>query len=85
MTTVKVGQVWQDNDPRCQQREFVRRLRIIEVGPTHALCETLSGLKCRRKKPSRIRLDRFRPTSTGYKLVSEAPASPPAAGQDGKE
>lgn len=67
-----VGQVWQDNDPR----SYGRRLRIVEIDGTHAVCvlvtarQPVSSAKPGRR--TRIRLDRFRPTSTGYRYVGEA-------------
>lgn len=68
------GQVWADNDPRIPGRE----IRIVEIGETHALVELHQprGAGHRAAKPgrrTRIRLDRFRPTTTGYRYISEAP------------
>lgn len=54
-----VGQVWADNDPR----GYGRRLRIVEIDGTHAVVHDGT-------RQSRIRLDRFRPTNTGYRYVS---------------
>lgn len=70
---VRVGQVWADNDKRSEGR----RLRVDEVSSTHATVTpvdvhgqpTPSVLRARR---TRIRLDRFKPTATGYRLVEEA-------------
>lgn len=71
--TVRPGQIWQDNDPRAHGRQ----VRIVELTDTHALVELqvprsapqgASHLKPRR---TRIRLDRFRPISTGYVLVQD--------------
>jgi hypothetical protein len=73
---VRVGQVWQDNDPR----ENGRYLRIIDVDASRAtvrrvaynetdgIAADLPGVRA-----TRIRLDRFRPTSAGYRLVQDAP------------
>lgn len=71
---VRVGQIWQD----CDKRGYGRRLRIEAVDATHADCREVtiapqgavvlvSGPRVR----TRIRLDRFRPTSTGYRLVQD--------------
>ena len=66
-----VGQIWQDNDPR----GYGRRIRIVEVGETHAIVELhqprqpVSSARTRRR--TRIRLDRFRPTSTGYRYLAQ--------------
>lgn len=56
---VEVGQVWKDNDPRMGGAEVV----VIEVGNTHARIRRPSGME------TKIRLDRFRPTSTGFVFV----------------
>lgn len=71
--TPAVGQIWQDNDPR----SYGRRLRIVEITDTHALVELHAprGAGHQQAKPgrrTRIRLDRFRPTSTGYRHISNA-------------
>lgn len=58
---VRVGQVWQDTDSRIT---YVRRVKVIEIQGDRALCDT----GCRKVK---IRLDRFKPGSTGYKLVQD--------------
>lgn len=72
-TTVRVGQIWRDND----KRGYGRQVRVVETDATHAVVEQhvprggargASHLKPRR---TRIRLDRFRPTSTGYVLVQD--------------
>lgn len=61
-TTVEVGQVWADNDPR----GYGRKLRVVEVDQTHATVEAVADQRGRR---TRIRLDRFRQTANGYRLV----------------
>jgi hypothetical protein len=76
---VRVGQVWADNDKRAEGR----RVRVVEVGRTHAVVELVDqrgrparGHEAQQKaeagRRTRIRLDRFRPTSTGYRLVRDA-------------
>lgn len=62
---VRVGQVWTDTDPRVVKSGYQRRLRVIEVSETHAVVDTGA-------RKTKIRLDRFRPTSTGYRLVAES-------------
>lgn len=81
--TVKPGQIWADNDPRGYGRE----VRVIEIvrrhtggngahypaGVEHAVVEQVdprggSGKPGRR---STIRLDRFRPTANGYRLIRD--------------
>ncbi|MEY9876608.1 hypothetical protein ABH931_006118 [Streptacidiphilus sp. MAP12-33] len=69
--TVRVGQIWQDNDPR----SYGRKLRVLEVGDTHALVELHQPRRdtnAKRGRQTRIRLDRFKPTSTGYRLIQDA-------------
>lgn len=67
-----VGQIWQDNDPR----SYGRKVCVVEITDTHALVELhqprhpVSSAKPGRR--TRIRLDRFRPTSTGYRYVGDA-------------
>ncbi|MFI7468183.1 DUF6354 family protein [Nonomuraea sp. NPDC049646] len=71
--SVRVGQVWADNDKRSEGR----RIRVLEVDATHATVTPVDvrGMVDSRtqQRRTRIRLDRFRPTSTGYRLVQEAP------------
>lgn len=52
---VQVGDIWQDNDPRHQ------------AGGT---LTPASDKRYRNGTPSRIRLSRFKPTSTGYRKVT---------------
>jgi hypothetical protein len=70
--TPAVGQIWQDND----KRGYGRRLRIVEIVGEHAVVELVvpRGAGHHGAKPgrrTRIRLDRFRPISTGYRYVGE--------------
>lgn len=76
---VRVGQVWADND----NRSAARQVRVVEIDDTHATVELVGqrgrparGHELRQEaKPgrrTRVRLDRFRPTSTGYRLVNDA-------------
>ena len=78
---VRVGSVWADHD----KRSAGRHVQVVAVDATHAKVELCSerGRPARGHeaapvaKPGRqtkIRLDRFRPTSTGYRLVSEPTA-----------
>lgn len=74
-TDVRVGQVWADNDPR----SVGRTLEVVAVDSTHATCKVLTGrlpevnngFVSTPVKSTRVRLDRFRPTATGYKLVKD--------------
>jgi hypothetical protein len=87
-TTVRPGQVWADNDWRAEGRTL--RVEAIQDGkaictiltnPT-SIQERLDRpsqadpwVRDVRNKQTRIRLDRFRPTSTGYRLVQDAEAT----------
>lgn len=61
---VEKGQVWEDADPR----SVGRKLRILEVGETHATVQSPTG----KGRIGTIRLNRFRPTSNGYRLIEAA-------------
>lgn len=75
---VAVGQVWYDNDPRSEKYHGHKRYcQIIEVGATHAQCQwfhyerNAAGKNVRVPgRRTRSRLDRFKPTTSGYKRVS---------------
>ena len=56
---VKVGQIWES----CDKRDAGRRVTVEKV--------SLGFAYVRYVKLSRIRLTRFRPTSTGYKLIRD--------------
>lgn len=70
-----IGQIWQDADPR----SYSRKVRIVEITETHAVVELhqprlpVSSAKPGRR--TRIRLDRFKPTSTGYQYVGQQPTA----------
>jgi hypothetical protein len=67
-TEVKAGQVWLDWDKRFRGSGHERRIHIESVDEKYAYCLS-DGVK-----KVRIRLDRFRPNSTGYKLLREEPS-----------
>jgi hypothetical protein len=76
---VPIGSVWADNDPRSAGRT----LRVERIEDGKAVCTILTnitvtqvelergvkGLRDMRGKTTRISLARFRPTSSGYRLV----------------
>lgn len=69
-----VGQVWADND----KRSYGRLLRIVEIDATHATVALVSprdrGVSSAEAgRRTRIRLDRLKPTSTGYRLITDTP------------
>ena len=70
---VQPGQVWES----CDRRDNGRQVEVLDVvfelgGVTlanpYAVVQSPTG----RGRQTRIRLDRFRPTSSGYRLVREA-------------
>ena len=63
---IKVGQIWQDNDPRMQMMVPIRTVEIIEVGHSFAMCKN-----CETGKITRIKVSRFKPNSTGYCLIKD--------------
>lgn len=77
---VRPGQVWADNDWRCEGRT----LRVVEILRPElgllspVLCVTVTDStkyppeRPRVGKETKVRLDRFRPTSTGYCLLQDA-------------
>lgn len=75
MSEVTQGQVWEDNDPRSKGRT----VRILRVEVEHAVVTVLtargSAPQSERDRAvgaeRRIRLSRFKPTSTGYRPVTE--------------
>lgn len=91
--TVRVGQVWADNDPRCAGRT----IRVDSIDGDKAVCTVLTNsdetqrhldayempgrsryprgpiLRDTRGKVRRISLARFKPTSTGYRLLTDVP------------
>ncbi|MFH8813063.1 hypothetical protein ACH4GZ_38690 [Streptomyces hygroscopicus] len=69
-----VGQIWQDNDPRTPDRY----LRIVDIDASRATARPITYNPVTRiaadlpgGRPTRIRLDRFRPTSTGYRYIDQ--------------
>lgn len=64
MAKVKIGQIWADNDPR----SLPRQLEVVDVQTPFNVAyvkNTATG------KRTRISLDRFVPTKTGYRLVKD--------------
>lgn len=67
---VAVGQVWADNDWRSRGRT----VRIVAIEKNKVLVETITGIGGKpvaKRRPTRILLNRLRPNSTGYRLVSD--------------
>jgi len=65
---VKVGQIWKDNDKRGPDRYLI--VCVVETEKAICLECTKNGNPVTKRK-TRISLSRFRPTSTGYRLISE--------------
>lgn len=72
-----VGQVWQDNDPRVS--EGYRGVRLVQIHSVDddgkATCTAWYPECGSVERRVRIRLDRFRPTATGYRFVRDGGAS----------
>ena len=56
---VAAGQVWRNNDPRTEGDLFL-------VTSVDAKAKTADVFRVKTRRRATIRLDRFRPTSTGY-------------------
>ncbi|MFF5261337.1 hypothetical protein ACFY4C_20535 [Actinomadura viridis] len=81
MIAVRPGQIWADNDKRAEGRT----VRIERVDGDRVLCRVLTNstdtqaqldagspwVRDRRGKTTSIRLDRFKPTNTGYRLIHD--------------
>ncbi len=72
---VRVGQVWQD----CDRRGYGRKLRVETIDGTHATCVEVhitpqgAVVLSTPVRRTRIKISRFRPTSTGYRLIRDTP------------
>lgn len=72
---VRRGQVWEDNDPRSAGRQLLIELVMHRPDEEpYALCRSPHSETSRR---SRIKFRRFRPNSTGYRLVRDVPKENP--------
>ncbi|WBP89504.1 hypothetical protein [Kitasatospora cathayae] len=70
---IRPGQIWADND----KRGYGRKIRVEAVDATHATVVPVAvtpqgAVTLLPGRQTRIRLDRLRPTSTGYRLVRDA-------------
>lgn len=63
---VKVGQWWRDNDPR---HSDARGVKVLKIVGDKALVQNQGGTG----RKTKIKLARFKPTTTGYKLVRDVP------------
>ena len=69
IVTVEPGQIWKDRDYRMHGRH----LFVLRIEGERAICASCTpNGKVLTQSLTRIRLDRFKPTSTGYDLVREA-------------
>ncbi len=84
MTTVKPGQIWQDCDPRSYGRHLLVEAIEEPRGSGQALVPAcavvirvgIDGRVHGRSKRTRIKLDRFKPTSNGYRLIRNVEEQP---------
>lgn len=85
---VKAGQLWEDNDPRVESwtKGGRRRIRVVAVGqPGPNTARVVSwyevpdgdgGFKqMSAERPGVIKLRRFVPSSTGYRLIADVDPS----------
>lgn len=70
---VKVGQVWRDWDSRSRNPDApVRLVKILKIEDGRAVVQHPNGTG----RTTKVRLDRLRPTSNGYKLEQDVEATP---------
>lgn len=69
---VEPGQLWIDNDPRVTPTRYVRVVGIVE---DRAVVMTWYDKPGSVARGGTIRLDRFRPIATGYRLAENQDAS----------
>lgn len=67
-TVVRVGQVWADNDWRSEGRTVM----VMEIVGDRAIC-SVAWPNHKHLRRTAIALRRFRPNSTGYRLISDVP------------
>ena len=72
--TVKVGQIWESTDSRVRTLPEEERLqyqfKVVKIdGPYATVARVIP--KFHQPALRQIRLDRFKPNSTGYKLVKD--------------
>ena len=69
---VQVGQVWADNDPRV----YGRTVKVEAIDGDKAVCRVLATPvdypQGRTGHTTKISIGRFKPTSTGYRLIRDA-------------
>lgn len=70
--TPRVGQVWQDCDPRIElDRGCVRLVRVVRIVDNKATCEAWYDEAGAKSRTVRILLSRFRPSSSGYRFLRD--------------
>jgi hypothetical protein len=65
---VKIGQIWEDLD----KRATIKQVTVMEISGAYAVCRRGASDV---GKSTRIRLDRFTKSSTGFRLVQDVIAS----------
>lgn len=70
MNEVRVGQVWADNDKRSAGRHV--KIVSIDRDGKATVCRCTAAGGALDERTTRIRLDRFKPNNTGYRLVLDA-------------
>lgn len=74
MSDVKpaVGQVWQDIDSRIRtERDCARLVQITSIDGDKVVCQAWYDEAGSQSRTVRIKLARFKPTSSGYRFVRD--------------
>lgn len=67
--TPRVGDVWEDNDPRMVMFGERRRLKIVAIHDDYAVCRVVKGVLGWERPFTVVKLNRFKPNCRGYRLV----------------
>ena len=69
--TVKINQIWKDNDKRVSDRY----LKVFKIEDSKAHCYVSNSedfQETETPKTTKVSIKRFKPNSTGYKLIHDA-------------
>lgn len=66
---VRIGQIWMDCDKRMQNR----KVQVTRIEGDYAFCRHWAQIGGASGRETRIRLDRFKKSSTGWLLVHDSP------------
>lgn len=69
---VRIGQIWADNDKRSEGRHLLVVGQTLKGTRFYAICQTcLADGQVISQRVTSIKMNRFKPTSTGYRLVKD--------------